>query len=95
MSRLEKLGDALFLVIEAIMLVAIVGWFAASGLKLVQGDGQQNAIEESRQFGGFSSVNLETFYDRNTGVCYVISEEGYISPLYNPDGSLKTIDNYQ
>lgn len=32
--------------------------------------------------------SYETFYDKDTGVCYISIGEG-VTPLYNADGSLK------
>lgn len=32
----------------------------------------------------------ETFYDKDTKVCYIITGDGGVTPLYNADGSLKT-----
>lgn len=32
--------------------------------------------------------SYETFYDKDTGVCYIVIGEG-VTPLYNADGSLK------
>lgn len=34
--------------------------------------------------------DYRTFYDKETNVMYVSSEDGVFSPLYNADGTLKT-----
>lgn len=60
---------------------------------LVTSNGTENKIAESSLYGGYSEVSLYQVYDRSTGVYYIVSEDGAISPLYNPDGSLRTVDN--
>lgn len=43
------------------------------------------AIDTYNVSPGYS---YETFYDKDTGVCYIVIGEG-VTPLYNADGTLK------
>lgn len=40
----------------------------------------------------YKNINYCTLYDKDTGVMYAYSPHGSITPLYNPDGSLRIYD---
>lgn len=51
-----------------------------------------NQIENSTLFRGYSSVGIYKIYDAETGVYYAVTDKGYITPLYNADGTLEVVD---
>lgn len=62
------------------------------GYKIVKISGNHTESELSQFFGGYSDVKVYEIYDRDTGVYYAVTEDGGMTPLYNPDGTLKTVD---
>lgn len=51
-----------------------------------------NKIENSKQWGGYSPVEIYTIFDKDTGVYYVVTETGDICPMYTIEGEVKLVD---
>ena len=67
-------------------LIGVIVWAVASAIRDIRADENGNAmIVELEHVSGHT-----IFYDTETGVMYVeYSSHGGISPMYNPDGSLR------
>lgn len=50
-----------------------------------------NQLDISK-WNGYSPVAIYEIYDKDTGVCYAITETGSICPMYDINGEIKLID---
>ena len=60
---------------------------AASAIGIVVAAEYEGLIYITSDF--YESIRIDYAYDSSTGVMYIVSGKGGISPLYNPDGSLR------
>ena len=82
-------------IIKALSVCAVIGIMAAAPLCL--GGCDSAAGVEAAEYEGliyittdyFESLRIAYAYDSSTGVMYIASSSGGITPLYNPDGSLR------
>lgn len=87
-------------IIKALSVCAVIGIMAAASVCLSGCDSTDTEIESSEIVSsgdGLTDVSssvsyggrLTIFFDNKTHVMYVVSSKGGITPLYNPDGSLR------
>lgn len=79
-------------IIKALSVCAVIGIMAAasvclSGCEEVEADSCEGlvAIKADYSYG----IKFVIMYDYRTGVMYATNSNGGITPLYNPDGSLR------
>lgn len=67
-------------------LIGVIAWAAASAIRDIRAKENRNTMIVELEHVSDHRV----FYDKETGVMYVeYSSHGGISPMYNPDGSLR------
>ncbi len=87
-------------IIKALSVCAVIGIMAAASVCLSGCDSIDTEIESSEVVSsgeGLTDVSssliygwrLTVCYDNKTHVMYAVSVNGGITPLYNPDGSLR------
>lgn len=45
---------------------------------------------DNYSYNNWSTYRVATVLNEDTGVYYAITDQGYITPMYNPDGTLLT-----
>lgn len=79
-------------IIKAVATCAVIAIMAAasvclSGCEEVEADSYERLVTITTDFS--YGIKLAIMYDYRTGVMYAVNSNGGITPLYNPDGSLR------
>lgn len=70
----------------------IIGSFILLFVYLIPSSPSKNAIENSKDWGGYCPYEIYTVFNKHTGVYYGITATGDMCPLYTIEGEVMLVD---
>lgn len=92
MSKFDKVLAYMGAIFVSVIGTMLIVFIFSSISHSIQDAMAKPSVVPSELFGGYSEVKVYEIYDRDTGVYYAVTEDGGMTPLYNPDGTLKLVD---